>query len=370
MTDPSAEAQREAIAAAFGRDLDPLAEFAEQLERVDDDLDPFDLFIEFDLETRGLADFTIEDYRRVFDEWREHMIEENRHPACPNEEHVRRFIHRLQDKGNQSNTILKKLAKISGAYEYWQKDTAFPHPQDYDPIQMAIDSTPLESPEKKEPPRIPIPELREVMETVTRIRDRAIIALQLKLGMRCGEVANIQLPEVHIANPELEKHYPEAGSHERLSGRENAIFIPSRYERNGNKSRRARVLPLDDELCRVLLRYLLIRPTADEPWLFLSKQQHRRLEGGDANRAWKEAFGDRYPETENHKRVTSHYGRHRFTTYWRVEQDLNRELIKYMRGDIIGGGPDDEPGAIDTYIHTYYEDIEPIYREQIFKLGL
>ena len=38
--------------------------------------------------------------------------------------------------------------------------------------------------------------------------------------------------------------------------------------------------------------------------------------------------------------------------------------------DIIGVGPDDEPGAIDTYIHTYYEDIEPVYRENIFKLRL
>lgn len=218
MTDPSAEAQREAIAAAFGRDLDPLAEYAEQLERIDDDLDPFELFIELELSTRGLTEFTIEDYRRVFDEWREHMAEEGRHPAYPHEEHVRRFIHRLQEKGNQTNTILKKLAKFAGAYEYWQKDAAFPHPQDYDPIQMAIDSTALDSPEKKEPPRISIADLREIMEGVTRIRDRAIIAMQLKLGMRCGEIANVQLGDVHIQNPELAKHYPEAGSDDRLDG--------------------------------------------------------------------------------------------------------------------------------------------------------
>ncbi len=28
----------------------------------------------------------------------------------------------------------------------------------------------------------------------------------------------------------------------------------------------------------------------------------------------------------------------------------------------------EEMGAIDEYIHTYYEDVEPIYREGIYEL--
>lgn len=42
-------------------------------------------------------------------------------------------------------------------------------------------------------------------------------------------------------------------------------------------------------------------------------------------------------ETDRHRAVTSHYGRYRFTTCWTVEQEANRELVKYMRGDITGG---------------------------------
>jgi len=41
-----------------------------------------------------------------------------------------------------------------------------------------------------------------------------------------------------------------------------------------------------------------------------------------------------------------------------------------MRGDTAGAGNIDERGAIDEYIHTYYEDIEPIYRENIYKLSI
>jgi integrase/recombinase XerD len=34
------------------------------------------------------------------------------------------------------------------------------------------------------------------------------------------------------------------------------------------------------------------------------------------------------------------------------------------------GGTTDPAGGIDHYIHSYYEDIEPIYREQIYKFGI
>lgn len=369
-TSPTVEAQREAVAAAFDRDLDPLADIAIQLDRMDDDFDPFELFVAFDLENRGVTDSTIEDYRRVFRQWSEFMATQERHPACPNETHVKGFIYNELDEGNQANTIRKKISKLQTAYGYWQKDAAFPHPQDFDPFQLALDSVKFPETRKKEPPRIPIPELRNIVSNAGPIRDRAIVGLQLKLGLRCGEVVNIRLPEVSIDDAELDTYYPDMGTHPRLDDRENAIYVPSRYERDGNKSKRSRVMPLDDELRRILLRYLLIRPTADKPWLFLSKCSQAQLEGSDANRAWKAAIGDEYPETDRHTSITSHFGRHRFTTYWRVEQDVNRDLIKYMRGDIIAGGSDEEGGAIDTYIHAYYEDIEPLYRENIYKLGL
>jgi hypothetical protein len=86
--------------------------------------------------------------------------------------------------------------------------------------------------------------------------------------------------------------------------------------------------------------------------------------------AWKDAFHPEYDETEHHRAITSHFGRHRFTTYWRVERNVNYELIQYMRGDKTGKSPGSGRGAIDRYIHTYYEDIEPIYRKQIYTLGV
>ncbi len=206
------------------------------------------------------------------------------------------------------------------------------------------------------------------MVDITHIRDRAIVLIQLKLGLRATEVCNLKLSEIHLANSGVLNHYDEMGSVRALKNRENAVYIP--HDREGNKSRRPRVLPLDDELRHALLQYLLIRPDNGEPWLFLSKNGRTQLRQKNVNVVWKDAFHPEYAETEDFRAVTSHYGRHRFTTFWRVEEDLNRELIKYMRGDTAGSATLDDRGAIDEYIHTYYEDIEPIYRERIYKLGL
>lgn len=143
-----------------------------------------------------------------------------------------------------------------------------------------------------------------------------------------------------------------------------------RDDGEGNKSKRPRVLPVDEELRRLWINYLLIRPDNDEPWLFLSQTNHTQIDDEAINLAWKRHFHPEYEETQQRRAVTSHYGRHRFTTFWRVEQDLNRDLIKYMRGDTSAGGTTDPAGGIDHYIHSYYEELEPLYRKRIYKLGV
>ena len=119
----------------------------------------------------------------------------------------------------------------------------------------------------------------------------------------------------------------------------------------------------------MLAWYLQVRPTANgSPWLFLSDKSHSKINHKIVNVLWKKAFHPEYAETEEYKPVTSHFGRHRFTTWWRVQQDAPEELVKYMRGDSTGKGSMKEP--IHTYVHTYYEDIEQLYRENIYRLGI
>lgn len=59
------------------------------------------------------------------------------------------------------------------------------------------------------------------------------------------------------------------------------------------------------------------------------------------------------------------------TTWFKVEQDWLRDLVKYLRGDIQSGGKiRSTRDAIDSYIHTYYEDLEDRYRGEVFKFRI
>ncbi|WP_123538190.1 tyrosine-type recombinase/integrase [Halosimplex salinum] len=359
----TADDQRAELAAAFDQELDPLAEYEVTFRQTD--ADAFGLFTTEVLASRNITQRTHDGYDRVFRQWRAFMAKQDRHPACPNEEHVKAFAHHeLDTKDNHPDTVKEKLRKLNDLYRYWQDDPSFPHPQDYNPIALARAKITFADAERKEPPQIPIPEIRDVLESVTVLRDWAIIVLQLKLGLRATEVCNLQLADIALDHSDLTEHYPELGSNPYLADHENTIFIP--HDRDGNKSPRPRLLPLDADLRSVLRRYLLIRPDTGGPHVFLSQSRHEPLQKEDVNTVWKDAFHPAYAETEHHRAVTSHYGRHYFTTYWRVQQDLNRELIRYMRGDAAGAVSIQERGGIDEYIHTYYEDIAEIYRERMF----
>lgn len=361
------EKERQALAEAFDREIDPLAKHAPTFEDVE--VDVFQLFIEDVLEPQDPAPGTIKSYERTIREWSEFMTERGRHPACPNEDHVKRFIRReLNEKENSRRTAKKKLWELNKIYTYLQNGAEFPHPVDYNPFMIAKKKLSLSTERVKEPPRIPVEDLRDVIADVEHIRDKAFIVTQLKLGLRASEMANIKISELTITNREVERHCENMGVSPQVSRFENAVYIP--HDRQGNKSKRPRVLPIDDELRSLWIDYLLIRPDNDEPWLFLSRTNHTKVDDEAINNAWKRHFHPEYEETPHHRAVTSHYGRHRFTTYWRVEQNLNRELIKYMRGDTSAGEATDPAGGIDHYIHSYYKDIEPLYRERIYKLGI
>jgi len=358
---------RNEIADAFGKELDPLAQYEQTF--IENDLDPFEPYWTERMDARNLSERTIEGYEGSIRQYRAYMDEQGRHPACPSEEHTTGFARNRRDEhGNSAKTILIKVKTLRGVYTFWQDDPAFPHDTDYNPWTKAIElvrAWKAEEPDRDDPPRLTPEELKDRMADIPHVRDRLVIAMQLKFGLRASELANLDKSHVHVANQELQTHYPEMGSDTALDGRENAVVVPGDIE--GNKTGTPRVLPIDDEMRRLSTKYLLTRPDNDESALILSDTTHERMTNQGINGVWKKHFGD-FDGSGKYTSITSHYGRHRFTTYWRVEQDISREFVKYMRGDAPGGANGFE--GIDHYLHTYYEDIEPIYRERIYRLGL
>jgi integrase/recombinase XerD len=87
-------------------------------------------------------------------------------------------------------------------------------------------------------------------------------------------------------------------------------------------------------------------------------------QGDPINTVWKAHFHE-YNQAEEYREVTTHYGRHYFTRYWKIQEEIQRELVQYMRGDELG---DTRSGdSIDDYLAAYYEDIKTIYLDRVPK---
>jgi integrase len=356
---------REAVADAFGRDLDPLAEHEAEFERLA--LDPFEVFLE---ETGPRADQTLKNYRNSFRHWRRHMGAEGRHPACPAESHVRSYVRSRAEEGVARSTVETELVHLGAAFSYWQEDAAFPHGDDFDPFALASRSSDLPEGGEREYPRVPLDDLREAVRGCGHHLDRAVMVLQLKLGLRASEVCNIRMAEANLGHGDLGDFYPDLGTHPEVEGRRGSVFVPA--DREGNKSERPRVLPLDDEARRALVRYLLVRPACGREGLLLSKREKVGLGRKHVARVWRENMPEEYadPDGEGARPVRSHFGRHFFTTYWDVKEDMNSELVAYMRGDAAGSRNPRGSDSMSHYLHVHYEDVEGPYRERVFKLLL
>lgn len=365
--DPDPRAARETFAESFDRSADPLEQYSDRFESID--ADPFDYYIRTVVENREsvTSDTTLRSYDRTYDQWREYMATSGRHPACPSIEHVQGFIEwRRDDHGNSKRTIAAKLNRLSQVYQFWQSDSVFPHPDDFNPFKLAKSTTDLGDERDKSFYDLSLEELREKFAEIEHIRSRAIIGLQLKLGLRAGEVCNLELQDLHLTSSDLQANYPDMGTHPALGDHEDVVYIS--HTRDGNKSSNPRLLPIDKELRWLLLRYLLIRPAVDDPWLFLS-ERYTQLTPHTVNRVWKNEFHPEYAETEDRRAITSHFGRHWFSSYWRLQQSMNREHLQYMRGDSVQP-IESFPDAIDDYIHPQYNHIEEKYRSGIFRFNL
>lgn len=111
------------------------------------------------------------------------------------------------------------------------------HLQDYTLVALARQTVNLSYEERTEPPRVPLTDLCDIVDSMNTVCDHAMEVCQLKLGLRAGELCTLQIQALTVDDPELSRHDPAIGTHDRLDGHQNAIHAP--HDREGNKSRRS-----------------------------------------------------------------------------------------------------------------------------------
>ena len=331
--------------------------------------DPIAYFLD-DQRYHGKSERTLEAYERVLREFEAFVTERFDGVERPREAGRREcmaWIHSLRG-GFESSTIATYASYLNRFYDYMSRIGVF----EENPMALVMEE--LSESIDTDPTRrdISIAEMRSFVGTISHPLERAVVVTLLKTGMRVGELCNLDLRDLHLVTDEIGLEWAPRVELER---RPSSLFVSSEPARgrtvNGeertasNKRKRDTVVPVDDEVRRVLLEWLAIRPDPVSPArpLFLDTRDSwgQRLTPSDVRyvvekhargHGWYRTGGG---TTEN---VTPHYFRHFFTTHLR-DRTGDRGIVQYLRGDVA-------TDVIDTYTHDWGDRVRGTYLEHIY----
>ena len=343
----------------------------------DDPDDPIAYFLE-DLTYHGKTERTRDAYGRVLRRFETFLADPDRNPSgealTPSQATHRdcmAWVHNLRGTVTDS-TIASYAAYLHRFYAYMTQVGVF----ESNPMTLVVEE--LDETIEKDPTRreISIDQMRSFVGDINHPLDRALIVTLLKTGMRVGELCNLDLRDLAVDDEEVEAAFDKS-PRPQLTTRPNSLYVDSEpavgKRVNGekrtasNKRKRATVIPVDEELQRVLKRWLAIRPDSPSPaeplFVYTAGEWGHRLtpravrnivtEHADAA-GWYDTGGD---AADN---VTPHYFRHFFTTHLR-DRTGDRGVVKYLRGDVA----DD---IIDTYTHNWGGQVRSTYEANIYSV--
>lgn len=367
---------------SYGTEPDPLLKLQSETEDVERQLGE-SLFDHYERTVLNKStkkrESTKKHHRRSYRDWQEWMAENtNRHPTLPSEQNIKNWIDHLR-KSMGDGAVLDKINHVKKVYEWLQEKPAFKHPTHYNPFLVVKNERELEESDPDDFPKLGLDDIREQVASINHIGERAATVFALKTGVRSTELSNIRFEDLHLTNADVLSHYDGCegqqhgpmGSHDQLDGFTDVVYIPSDEVRAGNKRKMPTLIPLDDEVRRVLIDWLLIRPDNGDPHVFLT-QKGKQMDRNSLRHVWVEKHWTeyQYDDEDEYRSICPHYARHWFSTWFRVHVNMPELWVQYLRGDKTGPELGTGRSAIHRYLHTYYEDVEQEYRDTVFKLGI
>jgi site-specific recombinase XerD len=341
---------------------------AEASDAADSD-DPVSYFVQ-DMTLHGRSERTKAAYERVLRSFETFLETRGTSLADADRRACMTWVHSLRDR-HADSTVATYAAYVHRFYEYMRQVGVF------DANPMALVTEEMEESIDTDPTRreISVPRMRSFVSGLSHPLERALVGTLLKTGMRVGECCNLDLRDVYLDDPDVSAAFG-VGHRGALEGRPDSVYVPSEPARgntyNGeertasNKRKRDTVLPVDDELKRLLKPWLAIRPDVDSPAepLFCSTSEWGRrvtpsmVRNVVAERASEQGWYHVGGNAEEN--VTPHYFRHFFTTHLRDETG-DRGVVKYLRGDVA-------TDVIDTYTHNWGDRVRTVYEANVYRL--
>lgn len=260
-----------------------------------------------------------------------------------NEDTLYLFVERLEQEKKAESTLNLYVKSIVRFYDYIVDS------EKYDLAKNPMKSYSKQAKFKNSNHSRPFKNVQEISQFVRKIhhpRDRAIIILFAKTGIRNGELVALDMDDLDLDENILtiNKHVDDKAKNTITSGR-----------KNGNIS----IIPIDDETKRALQFYLAIRlSTNNEKALFTTYTGKRMYENDISKlvKKWTLKTGLCDKSNDFDKKIVPHYFRGWLTFQLQIN-GCNPYVIDKIRGD--------KPKNMRDYYSHQFEDIDYIREEYL-----
>jgi integrase/recombinase XerD len=263
-----------------------------------------------------------------------------KNPLNADRDDLRAFLAHLKAKGLKFRTIDAIYTSLSAFYEFLMIEELV----EYNPIlpfrkyYLRRYKNDNDSEIRK---LINVEDASKLVNSILDSRDRCILVMLFKTGMRVGELTSLDVEDIDLNKGEVTLKL--------------------------KKKRTNRVLFLDNETIAALERWIAARKNrkgAESQALFLSKIgtriTKRTVENSIERHA--ERLGLHKPGARLEDRFTPHCCRHWFVTHL-LRAGMPRDFVKELRGDTRGE-------AIDIYNHIDKKELHDSYLAHVPQLGI
>ena len=253
------------------------------------------------------------------------------------------ILHLKNERNNSSKTVKNNFSAMSSFYEYLVYERVLEKNPVLEIRKRYLSSYKSNPGNNSERKIISIEEMRMLINSILDPRDKAIVTLFAKTGIRKKELINIDLGDINWENQ--------------------SIMLKHTMKRSNL------TVFFDDECSRILRRWIIRREImgVDEECeaLFVSTYGKRIDRNAVYRAVTKHAarvglHDQSSPELKDH--FSPHCCRHWFTTHL-IRAGMPREYVKELRGDVRGD-------AIDIYHHIDREELRMSYLAHIPQLGI
>jgi len=283
---------------------------------------------------------SIESYCTCIEAYSDFLSVHNKDFLTSDKDDLVDFIESLRmERGLSIMTVKRYLAAISSLWEYLVFKDVVPANYIRGVRARYIRRYKEDSEERK---LISVEDMARLLNSTLDIRDKAVIALLAKTGIRRNELVTLDVPDVDL--------------------------IEMRIRLKPTHKRTNRTVFFDDECSFILRRWLTIREGLNKKGstaLFLNHEGERLNRTGVYNTVVEaaERVGLHDPTSE---RLEDHFGphccRHWFCTHL-FRAGMRREYIKELRGD-------SRKEAFDLYNHIDLKELKEAYLACIPQLGV